>query len=204
MAHLLDNLWWFSDENCWFSIANGWRTIEKVWNSPSWMGGEKILEELKVNIPKVDCAPNRLTRNFEKKRDHHFSSYPQTQTPVFLFSRACDIRNKYLHISPWFSSLNFSGIQAACTGKTCAFLLPIISSLDTAQARSSMNRTIAMSKCGTSFSWPCRCWIFVVSEISKSHEKTKYQPWFFLPDRPLTISKDIKIIIIICHQIIVI
>lgn len=29
-----------------------------------------------------------------------------------------------------------------------------------------------MSKCGTSFSWPCRCWIFVVSAISKSHEKT--------------------------------
>ena len=116
-----------------FRLRRKWRTIEKVRNSPSWMGGEKILEELKVNIPKVDCAPNRLTRNFEKNGIIISHAIPKLRLPCFQVWYP-------KQVSPWFSSLNFSGIQAAwATGKTCAFLLPIISSLDTAQARSSFH-----------------------------------------------------------------
>lgn len=175
----MDNLWWFTDENGWFSIANGWST-GKIWFF--WASEENEEPSRKCGIHQVGWVERRFLKNWRwtsQKLIVHLIAWPETlkktgssflkpspKSDSRVFVSRGDIRNKYLHISPWFSSLNFSGIQAAWAQERPVHFFCPSSHLWTLRRRDlpSMNRTIAMSKCGTSFSWPCRCWIFVVSE----------------------------------------
>ena len=149
----MDNLWWFTDENGWFSIANGWST-GKIWFF--WASEENEEPSRKCGIHQVGWVERRFLKNWRwtsQKLIVHLIAWPETLKKTgssFLKpspksdSRVFVFKGWYpKQVSPYISMILLPKLfwdpSSMSTGKTCAFLLPIISSLDTAQARSSFH-----------------------------------------------------------------